>query len=233
MLTSLVEEIPIPSRESLEELLRSHPVDWEALAARLSALPQVYIFALVIAGLALLVAGYKIYRVALVLSGIVAGAIIGVTLGRAFNINPVVVGIICAVVMGILALPLQKVLFFIAGGAIGVIFVAPTLAVIFKSLDERFWPLWLFLGFVMLGVLMVLFFKQIVIIATAIEGAVLVSFGCVMLIQRAPSRSAHSIILHPPLVILILILLLAMFGVVTQTALEQKKKAPAKDTSQG
>jgi len=232
MLTTLIQEIPIPTRESLEELLRSHPIDWEGLAERLSALPQVYILALVVAGLALLVAGYKIYRLALVLSGIVAGAIIGVTLGRAFDINPLILAIICAVVMGLLAFPLQKVLFFVAGGAIGVILVAPTLSVIFKSLGDKFWPLWLFLGFIIIGVLTVLLFKQIVIIATAIEGAVLVSFGCVMLIQGT-SKTTPSMILHPPLVILILILLLAMFGVVTQVALEQKKGAPPKEPPQG
>jgi len=219
----LPEEIQVPTQESIQELLRSHPIDWEGLVGRVAALDMLYLIAVVVVGVALLLAGYKIYKVALVLSGIVAGTIIGVTFGRAFQINPMITGAIFAVALGILAIPLQKILFFVAGGAIGVIFVSPALAMVF---GERLWLLWLAIGFVALGALAVLFFKQIVIIATSLEGAILVAFGTILLVQERTVGTVRKTLLAPDIYLLILVCLLTLFGVVIQAALEQKKPPP-------
>src|SRR3990172_8516267 len=134
MTKELPRTITLPSKESIESILTTHPLDWRAIAERMAALPMVYVAALIVVGFAFLVSGYKINKLPLPAFGVVAGVYLGILLAQWLGLNPFIVALISAVVLGLLAIPLQKICFFVGGGVIGVLFLSPSLALVFHGL---------------------------------------------------------------------------------------------------
>ena len=125
-------------------------------------------------GLLLWLFGGRGHRFWLVLGLTVAGGVLGLRFGAAYEVQPLVAGLLLAVTAGALALALSRVLLFVAGGAACVALahaVAP-------SFDE---PAVCFLVGGLLGVLL---YKVWVSALSSLAGTLLIAYSILGLLSR-------------------------------------------------
>lgn len=174
-----------------------------------------------VGGLFLLIYGFKIYRAAVILTGAVVGAILGSWAAASLGLPEWLGALVIGLALAILAWPMQKLAAFLMGGYFGVLFLLPTLAELF---GQRLYILWLLVSFLSLGVLCLLLFKPIVIIATSFEGAALL-VGAMLVVawHHAPKTTIRLLSTSPGLILLAL-LLLSLVGFLLQIGLMEKAK---------
>ena len=130
-------------------------------------LPWYFLAVALALGLLLWLFGGRGHRFWLVLGLTVAGGVVGLRYGAAYEVQPLVAGLLLAVTAGALALALSRVLLFVAGGAACVALahaVAP-------SFDE---PVICFLVGGLLGVLL---FKVWVSALSSLAGTLLIAYS--------------------------------------------------------
>ena len=129
-------------------------------------------------GLMLWLFGGRGHRFWLVLGLTVAGGVLGLRFGAAYDVQPLVAGLLLAVTAGALALALSRVLLFVAGGAACVALahaVAP-------SFDE---PAVCFLVGGLLGVLL---YKVWVSALSSLAGTLLIAYSILGLLSKLHLR---------------------------------------------
>jgi len=203
---------------------------WRRVIGAVAGLGRVELAVLVIIGIGLLLAGWRIYKVSLILSALVGGALLGASIGTLLNISPLIPAGIGSVLCAVAVIPTQKVLFFFSGGAVGAIFVTPVLGHFF---GEHLWPFWAVIGFAVIGVLAILLFKKIVIVATSFEGAFLVAFGAYFIIFGTSSEIVQKALTEPGPSLLITAAALGLVGTAVQLSWDKRRllrvKEEAKD----
>jgi len=140
-----------------------------------------------VAGVALLFFGWHLYRIALVAAGVLMGGVIGtliaVGLRIAFSVRipALVLAIPVGVVVGLLAIKMQKVGAFIVGG---LCIAIPILAS--RSLIEAGRAVWIAggIGFVLGGVLAVLLWRPMIVISLAVIGSKSIALGTFGIFDR-------------------------------------------------
>ena len=138
-------------------------------------LPWIVLAVGVAVGLLLWLFGGRGHRFWLVLALTVAGGVVGLRFGAAYEVQPLVAGLLLAVTAGALALALLRVLLFLAGGAACVALahaVAP-------SLDE---PAVCFLVGGLLGVLL---YKVWVSALSSLAGTLLIAYSILGILNKA------------------------------------------------
>jgi|GEM_PF-3862496 len=184
-------------------------------------MPEAMALIYFVGGLLFLIYGLKIYRVAVILAGAVVGAIAGSWAAAELGFPPWVGALVIGLALAILAWPMQKLAVFLLGGYFGILFLSPTLAELF---GERLYLLWIVVSFLCLGVLCLLLFKPVVIVATSFEGAALI-VGAVLVVgwHRFPKAAANLVNTSPELILLVF-LLLGLVGIFMQIGLLEKAK---------
>ena len=174
-----------------------------------------------IGGLFFLIYGLKIYRAAVILAGVVVGAIAGSWAAASLGLPEWLGALVIGLALAILAWPMQKMALFLLGGYFGVLFFSPSLAELF---GQRLYILWLVVGFLSLGFLCLLLFKPVVIVVTSFEGAALI-VGAMLVVgwHRFPKTAIRLIDTSPGFILLVL-LLLGLVGIFMQIGLLEKAK---------
>jgi len=175
---------------------------------------------LLLLGTALLVAGWRIYRLSLVLSGFVFGGMAGLWVGLALEFHPFMTAVIVGVLFGACALPMARVFMFLLCGCLGALIIMPLMT---HFLGEELWILWAVVGFAAMGLLAFIFFKKVIIIMTSLEGAFIITFGIYFLFMQMADRSAGSSLGATPLPVLAVIPVLAFTGVLIQVSLDRRR----------
>ncbi len=166
-----------------------------ALTEMLASIPA--IGALIVIGVCLLLAffSYKIFKFCLVLAGAVGGFFLGSTLispimSAYLNIEmeylPIIVGVVCAVILGILAIALHKLFIFLSGAAAGWLLLSGVAYMLAEMIydaagglpiDESVLSLLLTGVFaIIIGLITVWLFKVLYIITTSLANAISAAF---------------------------------------------------------
>ena len=175
---------------------------------------------LILLGTALLVAGWRVYRLSLVLSGLVFGGMAGLSLGLALEFHPFMTAVIAGVICGACALPMARIFMFLLCGCLGAIVVMPIMTHFF---GEELWILWAVVGFAAMGLLAFIFFKKVIIILTSLEGAFVITFGIYFLFLQVTNGTAGSSLSATPLAILAVVPALAFTGILIQASLDRRR----------
>ena len=199
---------------------------WQYLIDAVTGLGRAELVILVVIGIGLLAAGWRIYKLSLILSALVGGALLGASIGTLLNVSPLIPAAIASLLCAIAVVPTQKILFFFSGGAAGAIFVTPVLSHFF---GERLWALWAVVGFAVIGVLAILLFKKIVIVATSFEGAFLITFGVYFLILGTSSETVGKALTEPAPSLLIVAAALGLIGIVIQLSWDKRRLLRGKE----
>ena len=191
------------------------------------------------AGVALLFFGWHLYRIAIVAAGVLMGGLIGtliaVGLRIAFTVKipALVLAIPLGVVMGFLALKIQKVGAFIVGG---LCIAIPILAA--RSFVEAGRAVWIAaaVAFILGGVLAVLLWRPMIVISLAVIGSKLIALGTFGLFDRVERFDLRARSAGHPYVTAGILGVVTLCGVLFQmredlTAEKKSKKKP-KDTKQ-
>lgn len=178
------------------------------------------------AGLALLLFGWRIYRVALVSVGVLAGGAIGTAIAVALrvwfhlNLPAVVLAIPIGVLLGLVTLKLEKIGAFLAGGACGALPILMT----FSTADYGN-GLYLAAGlaFLLGGLLAVLLWRPMIILSLAVLGAALIG-QCALLSSDLIGRfDLRRLAAQYPYVWAAAMGILAMLGCLFQMRLIEEK----------
>ena len=187
---------------------------------------------MLIAGFLSLLYGYRLYKVV----AVVATALLGAYVGRYFLhpllpekfawIAPVGLGLLGAVG----ALAVQKMMVFLVGAAVGFVSLGPVAAEMIWSGAESPSPTeYLIAGagaFLVMGVLSLVLFKPIVVVATSMFGSTLITSGAVHLVEALSSQHRGIYQAHPRELAWAFIGV-AIIGVVFQTTTRKRIKVTA------
>jgi hypothetical protein len=208
--------------ETIQELFdpARYEAVWQYLIDTVTGLGKAELAVLVVIGAGLMVAGWRIYKLSLILSALIGGAVLGASLGTLVGLDPLIPAVVVSLLCALAVMPTQKILFLFSGGAIGAIFITPVLCHFF---GQNLWPVWAVVGFAVIGVLSFLLFKKIVIIATSIEGAFLITFGVYFLIFGTSAEVVGSTFNEPPPWIFIPVIVVGMAGIIIQLAWDKKR----------
>lgn len=132
-------------------------------------------------GFLLWLTGWWGHRFWIVLVTTVVTGIVGLSVGPAHGMKPVVAGLLCAIAGGVLALALVRVVAFAAGGAAAYVAVH---ALAPKAWDE---PL---AGFLVGGLLGLLLFRLWIMALTSFSGTLLATYSALSLLDRLGTLSA-------------------------------------------
>ena len=145
---------------------------------------------MLIAGLLSLLYGYRVYKLVVVVATGLVGAYVGWTFlyprlpEKYAFLAPLVLGLLGALA----ALPMQKMMVFLVGAAVGFVSLGPVVAeVIWKRPEGPTSSEYLIAGivvFLAMGIMALLLFKPVVIIATSMFGSTLVLSAVVTLVEK-------------------------------------------------
>jgi len=129
------------------------------------------------AGILLLFYGWRMYKIALVVVGVLAGVALGVALANRLGIHPVIVALPMGLLLGISALMLQKVGAFLAGGACGLILVEGA-----RGMFANEWAFYVTAALAfMVGALLALYlWRPMITVSLAIIGASFLAGGLIV-----------------------------------------------------
>lgn len=139
--------------------------------------------------LLLLFAGGKIYRITLVMFGLLAGATLGFLLGDWISAKfalqsvaiPAAITIVLSLLLGILAVPFVKVMVFVFCGFLGSVSVS----YLYQRLGSESSVLWTAVSFVVVGLLSVLLMRHAMILFTSLLGSYVLVAGAVAMCHRS------------------------------------------------
>jgi len=187
--------------------------------------PNAIVMGAMILGLLYLVFGWKLYKISLVVFGLLVGSLVGFGLGEwfgsTFGMNPDTTAWIGAVALGLvlggLAIPFVKLMVFVSCGLSG--------AVLVSYLCERIglgssW-LWTLASFLIIGFLSVFLIKFAMILSTSLCGSYVIVAGAAALLHgfRGISVSTKTELILPMAIWVLLFLL----GIRTQMAKTREK----------
>jgi hypothetical protein len=134
-------------------------------------------------GLILALAGWRIWKVAVVVTFAIIGWILG-TLVAGGNSQSLLYAVAGAVMLGAASAPTAP--YSIA--ALGGIIVAGIAEITLSELGLASWPLWIALVLCFAGstALSYIYMRQVIVIVTAFEGAVLLMSGAVAIVSETP-----------------------------------------------
>jgi hypothetical protein len=148
--------------------------------------------AAIVCGVIFLLYGFRVYRVLVVLVSAFIGVLAGMSLGPMVNVNPVLLAVIGAVVLALMGWLLFRSFVGLLGGIAMAAAVPVALAAL--QLNVAVSPLLIsgvsfFAGFVLTLIL----FRPLIIIATSIDGAVMLLMGTFALLMRWWPGVGHSV----------------------------------------
>ena len=138
--------------------------------------------------LLLLFLGWRIYRITLVMFGLLVGAAFGFLLGdwlsAKFAIQsaaiPVAIAVVLAVLLGALAVPFVKLMVFVFCGFLGSV----SASYLCQRLDLGSLMLWTVASFVIVGLLSVLLMRHAMILFTSLLGSYVLVAGAMAMCHR-------------------------------------------------
>lgn len=190
---------------------------------------------MLITGLMSLLYGWKLYRFVVIVATALAGAYLGWYLTYGYTwcpeklrfLGPIVLGL----AGGVLAIPLQKAAVFFTGASVGFCSLGPFAAgLVWKTPPGPTTTQALLAslgGFIVLGVLSVLVFKAMVMIATSLLGATLVLSGVAQIVQSVWVKDKDVFTTHQ-MELAGAYLVLAVCGVIFQSVAHGKKATAKK-----
>jgi len=144
---------------------------------------------MLLGGLLSMLYGYRLYKVVVVVATGLAGAYVGRIflsphLGNYWWLAPLGLGLVGALV----AISVQRVMVFLAGATIGFLSLGPVAAEIIWKGPEKPTPTQYIIvalaAFVVMGILSLLLFRPVVVVATSMFGATLVVAAMVHLVEK-------------------------------------------------
>lgn len=184
---------------------------------------------MLVAGLLSLLYGFRVYKFAVVL----ATALLGAYIGRAFLYErlPEGYGVFAVIGLALLgalaALPLQKALVFFAAAVMGFVSLGPVAAeVIWKHPEGPTEMEYLIAGvvaFLVMGILSLLLFKTVIMIATSLFGSSLVLSAMVHLVEEF-SETHRGLYQAYPRHLAWTFAAIAVVGVMFQVSTRKKRK---------
>jgi len=186
---------------------------------------------MLIVGLLALLYGWKLYKVLVIVATALAGAYLGWYLAHDYKLLPEKIQFFGPLVLGllgaVLAIPLQKAAVFFIGASIGFVSLGPLAAdMIWKAPDQPTLTQYLITGgiaFIVMGILTLLMFRPMVMIATSMFGATLASSAAVQIVQTVwyPDKDMFSLY---PVALAGVFMGLTVGGVIFQAVSSGKKK---------
>jgi hypothetical protein len=181
----------------------------------LSGAEVAFPIALCVVGALLMGFGYKAYRWIVLLNFVALGYLVGNHLGQRAQVGRVA-GIVGAVLMGMVALPLMKYGGAVCGGLVGAVIGMVVWAYCEQPLDMA-WAGGL-VGLAVLGMLSFIWFKTTIILFTCVEGAAMFVLGVsALLIRYTPwSKDVGWSLNHRPVLLPLLVTSMAVLALVWQ-----------------
>jgi hypothetical protein len=194
----------------------------------------------ILLGMTFLLYGFRVYRVLIPILCAIVGGFLGYTLAAYYAVNLLVGTVAGAAVLGIVGWTLYRIVCSVLGGLYGVAVVLLLWPQVWISPDPSGW-IALAVAFVAGFVLVLVFFRAILIILTAISGAAAVVTGVLTLMRLWPEvgQPVISLLGDNLWVNLVLVAILAIIGVVLQfkdpqtTAARAAARKPAKKKGEG
>jgi len=164
---------------------------WSRLHGLLLASPIPVLVAVVLAGVVLLVLGWRLYVLTVVAAGAVAGAMLGHAIAVYMEWPVHVPMIVVAALFAVAAIPLQKLVFFLAGGVAA---VAAFEAYLGTSPTQPAELILAGIAFAVGGLAAFLLFKPVVVIASSATGSALVVLaGLSLAVNRSALKFDHAL----------------------------------------
>jgi hypothetical protein len=187
---------------------------------------------MVVVGLMSLLYGWKLYKFLVIVATALAGAYLGWYLAYGYQWLPENFRFLGPVILGILgafaAIPLQRAAVFFIGASAGFVSLGPAVAeMIWQSPEQPTTTQYLAVGaaaFIVMGILSLLLFRAMVMIATSMFGATLALSGAVQFMQAIWFKDKGDFFKTYPVQIAAVFVALTISGVIFQSATSKKKK---------
>ena len=182
----------------------------------------------IVGGILLLLWGFRLYRLEAILMGVAIGALAGLAVSAWIQINWIACLAVGALVCGVVAWPLVRVIWAMAFGANMAIAAALVTAVLAPACSEGLLIGAAAAGFVVGTAIGFMIFRFIVILASSLTGGAVLVLGVLRLVTFVPSLGdpVMAALKAMPWLALVLVLVPAVFGVIAQ--LGDEKTLPRK-----
>lgn len=206
---------------------------WEQVAVIIESIPPLVLAAALLGvGVTFLLFGWHIYRIALVSVGVLNGAAIGAGIAFALNagfsirIPVIVLAVPIGVLVGLVALRLEKVGAFFVGGLCGAI---PLLGL--RHFFEAGYGLYAAAGiaFVLCGILAIFLWRPMIIISLSVIGAYCLANAAVLATDRLETFNLRELAAAHPYGAATATGILTAIGVLFQTREEKGESETADD----
>lgn len=201
--------------------------------------------AVIVIGLLLLGAGWRLYKITISITGLVMGIYIAWFLvPQYFEISrhiQFLIMIIFGIAGFILALPFQKAIVFFLGGLGGLILISNPVSMLVREHENS--DMYILgaalLGFILFGILSIYFFKFIIIVSTSIIGSFNFMVGIYALFESRKGESGFVKWMDPSDKGFFFFLLISFFGILVQHGINkvfpeaEEKQAEEKKESSG
>ena len=168
---------------------------------------------LIVLGMVYLFFGWRTYKFTVVLTGAIIGFACGLLIAEVFELRPIVPALICALLYGLIAWPLQKVVLFLMGGLVGAAIVSVAARGHLLPFETLLAAL---VGFILAGIIALWLLKPMVITLTAMYGAASCVLGFGILIARLKAGFFDVEAFCTSTTALLIFLAVAAIGVVSQ-----------------
>ena len=198
----------------------------QILAELFGALPPVALAAVMFGlGALFLLFGWPVYRVSVVVLGVMIGAAMGAGIGHLLALHPIILAIPLGLLVGLLALSLQKIGAFLAIGL-----CAAVLVLTIADVAEAGHGIWIAaaLAFVTAGTLAVLLWKPMVTLGMAVIGATLIANAVYLSAEQISPGAAPAFIAAHPNLAAASVAFIAIIGVLFQRADQGPSPPPKK-----
>jgi len=178
--------------------------------------------AVIVLGFVLLVAGWRLYKITVSITGLLIGIYIAYFLvPEYFHITgtvQILIMILFGVAGFILALPFQKAVVFFLGGLGGLILTSRPVALLARGSENEniFTLIAAVVGLLLFGILSIYFFKFIIIVSTSVIGSFSFMVGIYALFKSSKSGSGFVRWLDPSAKGFFFFLLIAFIGILVQ-----------------
>ncbi len=182
----------------------------------------------IVGGFLLLLWGFRLYRLEAILMGVAIGALAGLAVAAWLQVNWIACLVAGALVCGVVAWPLVRVIWAIAFGANVAVVAALVTAAAAPASSEGLLLGAAVAGFVVGTAVGFMIFRFIVILASSLTGGAVLVLGVLRLVTLVPSLGdpVMACLRSMPWLALVLVLVPAVFGVIAQ--LGDEKTLPRK-----
>jgi len=165
-------------------------------------------------GVLFLLFGWHAYRVTLVTVGVLVGGGFGAALASLVNLHPLFFALPLGILCGILAVSLEKLGAIFIGGLAGAI---PIIALRGEFQSTGVYYACVALAFIIAGVIALYIWKAGIVFFLAVIGASFIVNGIALTAERLSPGSGNAFLSNHPLLVLVALLAMVIFGFYFQT----------------